>query len=103
MPGAQTVTVDGVEPSILVSLLDIPDNPGRVKVYTADDGTDRYLVKGGEPTLLTPKDLGVLGIVSYEILKAETEPETVVIPSPPAPKPAQEPSSPINPPGLPGQ
>jgi hypothetical protein len=74
MPDAtSTVKVDGVEPSILVRLLDEPESPLRVKVFTADDGTERFLVKGGEPILVTSKDLSVLGVVPYEIVGASSE------------------------------
>jgi hypothetical protein len=72
MPDATTVTVDGVEPSILVKLLDIKDNPDRVRLFTADDGTERYLVKENEePVLITPADLGALGSVGIEIIGDE--------------------------------
>lgn len=71
MPGAtsSTVTVDGVEPSILVKLLNISDNPERVKIFTADDGTERWLYKDTEtPVLVTPSDLAILGSVGIEII-----------------------------------
>lgn len=62
-----TVLVDGVEPSILVRLLDIADNPAAVKVYE-----DRELVKGEDPVLLTPEDLGILGAFGIEIINKDS-------------------------------
>lgn len=79
-----TLTVDGVEPSIAVRLLDIKDNPERVQIYTSDDGTDRYLVKGGEPVLLTQKDIGTLGPFSVEIENAGTQKSVFTTASTPA-------------------
>lgn len=64
-----TLTVDGVEPSILVKLLNISDNPSKVKIFDGDDGTERWLVKENEePVLVTPTDLGVLGACGIEIV-----------------------------------
>lgn len=115
MADATTVTVDGVEPSIPVKLLDVKGNPEQVKIFSDDDGTYRYLVKGEEPILLTPQDLAALVGVEIEISKGEhniattaanpeaaqiATPDTVVIP---AVKPAQSPLSPINPPVTSGQ
>jgi hypothetical protein len=60
------IKVDGVEPSIPVNLLDVKNNPERIKLFTAEDGTERFLVKGADtPTLVTNADLNVLG--GYEI------------------------------------
>ena len=97
MPDAtNTVTVDGVEPSILVKLNDITDNPGRVKIFTADDGTERYVTKDNE-ILVTPQDLSVLGSVSYEVLNNDTPAQTSpAAPTFSAPKPAEVVSSPVN-------
>jgi hypothetical protein len=82
MAGADnTLTVDGVEPSIPVTLLDIADNPERVQLYTADDGTERFIVKGAEATLAVPGELGNLGTVSVEI----EYPNIPSTPSAPAP------------------
>jgi hypothetical protein len=112
---ADTVTVDGVEPSIPVKLLDVKGNPDQVKIFSDDNGTYRYLVKGEDPILLTPQDLAALVGVEVEISKGDhnvpvtaehpeaaqiSTPDTVVIP---AGKPAQEPFSPINPPVSSGQ
>lgn len=116
MADANSVTVDGIEPSIPVKLLDVKDNPEQVKIFSDDDGTYRYLVKGADPILLTPQDLAALVGVEVEISKGDHNvpvsageqtppaltptPDTVVIP---AVKPAQEPFSPINPPVPSGQ
>lgn len=102
MPDAtSTVKVDGVEPSILVSLVDVKDNPERIKLFTADDGTERYLTKTGNAVLVTNKDLSILGGFSIDIEGtspiaptpiAETQnppQETVVIPSPEKTTPGQ--------------
>lgn len=75
-----TVTVDGVEPSILVKLLNTPANPERVKIFTDDDGTYRYLVKGDDESMLvTPADLAVLGGVGIEFI--ETDKDSIPAPS----------------------
>lgn len=74
-----TVTVDGVKPSILVKLLNIPDNPAAVKIFDDDTGGERWLVKENEePVLVTPTDLGVLGVCGIEIVdpSAPTPAET---------------------------
>lgn len=97
MPDAtNTVMVDGVEPSIPVKLLNYAENPERVKLFTADDGTERFLVKNAEDALLvTPSDMSILGSVGYEIVGAgETAPAPVrpVVTIPP-----------VNPPNTPGQ
>jgi hypothetical protein len=89
-----TVKVDGVEPTILVRLTDEVDTPERVRIFTSDDGTKRFLIKGSDPVLVTNKDLSVLGGVPVEILdyagtskasldaSARNQPEVVVTPSP---------------------
>lgn len=87
-----TVKVDGVEPSIPVKLLDNNDNPARVKLFTAEDGTERFLVKGAEDYfLVTSADLSVLGGFGIDIDSPESKaaplaqnrPEsTVVLPTP---------------------
>lgn len=94
-----TVKVDGVEPSIPVKLLNNNDNPARVKLFTADDGTERFLVKGAENYLLiTPTDLSVLGGFHIDVdspatasaTPAQNRPEsTIVIPTPANPTPGQ--------------
>lgn len=115
MPDAtSTVQVDGVEPSIPVKLLDNNDNPARVKLFTAEDGTERFLVKGAENYfLVTPTDLSVLGgfhidvdsdaddneiVVSADVDDKKPEPttpaqnrpeNTIVIPTPANPTPGQ--------------
>ena len=116
MADATTVTVDGVEPSIPVKLLDVKGNPEQVKIFSDAEGTYRYLVKGEEPILLTPQDLAAISGVEAEISEGVhnvavsaanpeaaqiSTPDTVVIP--PAAKPAQSPLSPINPPVTSGQ
>lgn len=105
MPDAtNTVTVDGVEPSISVRLLDISENPERIKLTTGDDGTERFLVKNSENSfLVTPADLVVLGSAGIEIcdekdipisdLPAQNRPEVVISP----------PVNPLNTPGQTGQ
>lgn len=86
MPDAtSTVTIDGIEPSIPVKLLNTSDNPYRVKIYTADDGTERFLVKDNDsPILVTPADLVILGSVGIEIIQdheaAAPRGEKVVLP-----------------------
>lgn len=101
MPDAtSTVKVDGVEPSILVRLLDEPEAPERVKLHTADDGTERFLVKGGEPVWVVGQDLEGLGVVSFEVV--ETRTPSVPAPAPSAPSPAVEPVR-VNTPGQSGQ
>lgn len=94
-----TVKVDGVEPSIPVKLLDINENPARVKLFTAEDGTERFLVKGAEDYfLVTPTDLSVLGGFHIDVdspntapgIPAQNRPEsTIVIPTPVNPTPGQ--------------
>jgi hypothetical protein len=99
MPDATiSVKVDGVEPSIPVKLLNVKDNPERVKLFTAEDGTERFLVKGDENyNLVTPTDLSVLGGFSIDIEDKQTpaaapnRPESgvVVTSSPVSPTPGQ--------------
>lgn len=100
-----TVTVDGVEPSILVKLVDSKENPGRVKVSNDDSGAERFLVKGEDGILLTPQDLALVGGVEVEIVDDSPAPTSAPEPSvaPAGPKPAEVVFSPSNSPGLPGQ
>lgn len=67
------VTVDGVEPSILVKLLDVKDNPHSVKIFTDDRGGHRNLYKGGNAVLVTPTDLSVLGGFAIEIVDQDVD------------------------------
>lgn len=62
---ASTVTVDGVEPSILVKLLDVAENPHSIKVFTTT------LYKDADPVLVTPEDINVLGSYAIEIINDE--------------------------------
>jgi hypothetical protein len=75
MPDAiNTVEVDGVAPSIPVNLVNSKDNPERIKLFTADDGTERFLVKDSEtPLLITPNDLAQLGGFEIEIVNDESD------------------------------
>lgn len=92
MPDATSnVTVDGVEPSISVKLLNIADNPSKVKIFDADDGTERWLVKENEePILITPNDLGILGPFGIEVINTSTSdspqdsPDSGIVKLPPA-------------------
>jgi hypothetical protein len=96
-----TVKVDGVEPSILVRLSDEPEAPERVKLHTADDGTERFLVKGGEPVWVVGQDLVGLGAVPYEVVEiaqVQTSPAAAFS----APSPVVEPVK-VNIPGQSGQ
>ena|ERR1019366_1346059 len=102
-----TVTVDGVEPSILVKLLNTKENPARVKIYTDDNGGDRYLEKANEtPFLVTQADLSVLGGVEIEIVSdtpADSAPESPVVSAPSSAEIVNK-LSPVNPsPGQSGQ
>lgn len=96
MADANTVTVDGVEPSIPVKLLDVKGNPERIKIFSG------YIVKGDDAVLVTPEDLAAISGVQIEVGNTPDQlaPATVVIP---AAKPAQSPLSPINPPVTSGQ
>lgn len=80
MPDATSnVTVDGVEPSILVKLLKISDNPAKVQIFNDDNGGERWLDKNSdEPVLCTPNDLGALGAFGIEIVK-DDDSELVVL------------------------
>lgn len=72
MPDAtNTVKVDGVEPSILVRFLDEPDAPERVRLRPADDGTERFLVKGGK-LWLVDRDFEGLGVIPYEVVERKS-------------------------------
>lgn len=98
MPDAtSTVQVDGVEPSIPVKLLNNNDNPARVKLFTAEDGTERFLTKGAENYfLVTPTDLSVLGGFHIDVdspntapvIPVQNRPESVIV-SPVNPTPGQ--------------
>jgi|ERR1700722_12057944 len=94
MPDTNTVKVDGVEPSIFVKLVDSVSNPERIKLFTAEDGTERFLVKGDENYFpVTNNDLAQLGGYEIEleptsaqtpaVQPAQNRPEsTIVIPTP---------------------
>lgn len=102
-----TVTVDGVEPSILVKLVNSSENPGRVKLVSDDSGTDRYIEKDSDtPVLITSSDLAVLGTVEIEIVDGDTPAVSAPVqPAAPAGKSAESVNpSPVNPsPGQSGQ
>jgi hypothetical protein len=83
-------TVDGVEPSILVRFVETPslqDSTGRIQLQTNDEGTPRYIVKGGDPVWVTNKDLASIGGQVIEILEDRTS----------TPAPQTPPSQPQNP------
>ena|ERR1039457_5441917 len=104
MPDAtNTVTVGGVEPSILVKLVVSKENPGRVKLSNDDSGTERFLTKGEDGILLTPQDLALVGAVEVEVLNDSPAPTSVPGDVSTGPKPAEVAFPPINSPGLPGQ
>jgi hypothetical protein len=108
------VSDDGVEPSILVELLDVPHNAGGAKPRSGN------VIPIGVPTLVTDEELSDLGAFAYVIVEKDADEADVETANTPenketsvlnlnpisAPKPAGESIQtlpPVNPPGQSGQ
>lgn len=102
-------TVDGVEPSILVKFVEnasLQDTTSVIQLFPFDNGALRTITLGGNPVLVTQKDLAaVTGGHRLEVVEDDADTFVVNSPQPIPSEPQRAPQNiqPSIPTPLPGQ